>query len=639
MALAAALVGIGVAVCADDASTTLPDAGQITRFLDQTISWAHLRAEQQRIATDPGDLLELADTRQMDDQIVRLSFDFARAAAVPISQQSSAINVAGESSEYRSLAQLQSKLNAQIQDTQQELEADRRKLSTSAGRERSIWQSKVSELQGELDLANARRDAVNSMLDFVGGQSANGVGGSGLRAQIETLAGSLAATSTTGANAGNAPSTAAAASATTTAAAAAANANRGDTSGIWNSAAGVYALASKVRQINGWLVRTQAFEQASKDIRAPFVAQLKALSQRGDQLGGAADATTINAAQLAQERAQLDALAAQFKQFSAAVIPLVKQTVMLDLYQKSLGSWRESVRDEYHVELRALGVRLLVLVLILGVVVAAAELWRRAVIRYVHEPRRRYQLLLVRRFVLWFLIAIVIALAFSSRLDSVVTFAGLITAGVAVALQNVILAIVGYFFLIGKYGIRVGDRVQIGEVVGEVIDVGLVRMYLMELGGGGGTGPTGRVVAFSNAIVFQASSGLFKQMPGLSFAWHEITLTLAAVEDFAVIRTRLLQAVQRVLEKYKDEIERQNREIERTVMSISGDSLKPRVQLRFVAAGIEATVRYPVDIRHASEIDERVSQELLRELEQEPKFKLAGSGLPDMRFRTDFKGA
>ena len=44
---------------------------------------------------------------------------------------------------------------------------------------------------------------------------------------------------------------------------------------------------------------------------------------------------------------------------------------------------------------------------------------------------------------------------------------------------------VGYFFLIGKYGIRVGDRVQIGEVSGEIIELGLVRMYLMELAGHG----------------------------------------------------------------------------------------------------------------------------------------------------------
>ena len=87
---------------------------------------------------------------------------------------------------------------------------------------------------------------------------------------------------------------------------------------------------------------------------------------------------------------------------------------------------------------------------------------------------------------------IIVGISFASELGSAVTFAGLLTAGLAVAMQSVLVSIVGYFFLIGKYGIRVGDRVQIGEVNGEVIDRGLVRMYLMEFGGRGIARPDGK---------------------------------------------------------------------------------------------------------------------------------------------------
>src|SRR4029450_13045230 len=105
----------------------------------------------------------------------------------------------------------------------------------------------------------------------------------------------------------------------------------------------------------------------------------------------------------------------------------------------------------------------------------------RAVFRYVTEARRRYQLLLVRTIVLWSLVIAILGFTFATEMSSVVTFAGLLTAGLAVAMQSVLVSIVGYFFLIGKYGIRVGDRVQIGTVTGEVIDLGLVRLHLMEL--------------------------------------------------------------------------------------------------------------------------------------------------------------
>src|SRR6516225_10513645 len=102
-------------------------------------------------------------------------------------------------------------------------------------------------------------------------------------------------------------------------------------------------------------------------------------------------------------------------------------------------------------------------------------------------------------------------MAFASELGAITTFAGFLGAGIAVALQNVILSVAGYFFLIGKYGVKVGDRVQVAGITGDVVDIGLVRLHLMEIGGGGSARPTGRVVAVSNAVVFQANAGMFKQ--------------------------------------------------------------------------------------------------------------------------------
>jgi small-conductance mechanosensitive channel len=397
--------------------------------------------------------------------------------------------------------------------------------------------------------------------------------------------------------------------------------------------ANAFALASKGRSINSLMRQTEALGESAKQLRQPFVAQLKELSSRGEALGKQAD--TASNSTLQDERAQLDDLAAQFKRLTATVIPLSKQGVLLDLYKRSLGNWKDVVRSEYRSDLSSLAVRLGFLMLILVMVVAAAELWRRGVYRYVSDPRRRYQFLLMRRFVIWFVVAIIIAFAFASNLGSIVTFAGLITAGIAVAMQGVIVSIVGYFFLIGKFGIRVGDRVQIGGVTGEVVDVGLVRFHLMELGGGGADGPTGRVVAFSNSIVFQVAAGLFKQIHGINFAWHEITLALASQDNYPRVKERLLAAVQAALADYRTEIDRQNQEIARTVVSTPVADLEPKVLMRFSATGVEAVIRYPVDLKNAADIDERVWHELLQALERNPKVPLAASAKADMRLTTD----
>jgi small-conductance mechanosensitive channel len=622
---------LAAAEAQNPASSALTGA-QVLQFLDQTIDWYRGLNTQQQIATTPSDFAFLYDNRQAATQAVRLAFDFARAQVSSIADNASATPGSNTVlSQYQSLSNLQARFDKQVKDTQGELDANRQKLASSSANERQQLQAQISELQGELDLANARRDAVHSMLDFVSGSSASGVGATGLPAQIDALARTVPAmvqapaansSALTPAGSAAAPSIAAASAG---AAAATAVKKESDSNGIWNLAANAFTLVEKIDSLNSLAVQTDALAAKAKELRAPYAAQLKALSSRGDALGQ--QANTANNAALQNERAQLDELAEQFRSLAAAVVPLSKEALLLELYRKSLDNWKAAVKVELRSDLKSFALRVGSLIVLIILVMGASELWRRAVYRYVSDPRRRYQFLLMRRFVFWFVMAVVIAFAFASSVGSLVTFAGLITAGVAVAMQGVIIAIVGYFFLIGKFGIRVGDRVQIGGVTGEVIDVGLVRFHLMELGGSSGTdGPTGRVVAFSNSIVFQVGAGLFKQIHGTNFVWHEIMLTLAAQSDFSEVKKRLASVVSGALADYRAEIERQTQEIARTVISTPVGALHPKIQLRFVAAGIEVTVRYPVDLKNAAEIDERVAHEILKCLEQDPQLHLAADG-------------
>jgi len=370
-----------------------------------------------------------------------------------------------------------------------------------------------------------------------------------------------------------------------------------------------------------------------KKLRAPLIAGLRDLTKTSDEIANQAD-TSHDPAQFAQQKQQLDALTAQFKQISAVLLPLSKQNILLELYRANLVNWQGTLKDRYRSEVRGLAFRLAILAIVLALVYGFAEVWRRTIFKYVHDPRRRYQFLLLRKIVLWFVVVIVIAFAFATQLGSVATFAGLITAGVAVALQNVILSIAGYFFLIGRFGIRVGDRVQIAGVTGEVVDVGLVRLHLMEFAGGGET-PTGRTVAFSNSIVFQPTAGLFKQIPGTNFVWHEITVTLAPQSDYHAVEERLMGVVESVFKEYQGEMERQRAHLERILSSGSVAALKPRGRLRFTGTALEVSIKFPVTLEKAAEIDDRVTRELLQAINREPKLKLADSSAPVIRLNTD----
>ena len=609
------------AAAAVPAAAPAPMTGpQVIQLLDQTIDWYRSLGIQQQTANEPSDLLILYDNRQTASRVLALAFEIARADAEMLAQQPVAGTGTGTGTDAtsQSLMQLQNKFVAQSSAVQTELAGVQRSLSSARGNAAVELEAKISELQGELDLINTRKTLLATLITISSESDANGFSAASLKAQIDAMAITVPAS-----NGGAAP--APAATGTTPATSASQPAAAGPTAaaplvtpsvgvatrfGIWDLAANVFRLSEKIATIDDLDRRTAALQDAFTRIRGPLVEQMRGLSTQGDALATQAD--TADAGTLTQMRDQLDALADQIKQESGLLIPLGKEGVLLSQHRRTLANWRVIIANQYTNALKTLGVRLLILTVLLTLVFLAAELWRRTVLGYVKDSRRRYQLLLLRKIALWSLTVMIIGFAFASELGSVVTFAGLITAGLAVAMQSVLVSIVGYFFLIGKYGLRIGDRVQIGEVTGEVIELGLVRLHLMEIGGHGQLGPTGRVVAFANSIVFQVSSGLFKQIPGVNFAWHQISLTLPAGTDYVTAKDKLMAAVTTALKDSRDEFLRQTKEIERTTASSFGGDSQPRVQLNFAGAGIEAQIRYPVHLSNAAEIDDRVSQELIR---------------------------
>ena len=634
VALGAVMLTSSFTLVSQNPSPAQTAPSDVIQYLTQAINWYQQLAVEQQIADEPSDALVLSDNRQVADQVVRLAFDYARAQAAALVKQGTATSSDTQNpaaARFQSLTQLSTKLDDQAKELQGEIDSLRQKLDTATGKKRQVVKNDLEETQSELQLVQVRRDVIRSMLEFVSGASASGVGASGLHGQIESLARSVpAANSVQGSDQNNGNGSRAN---TPSTAVSVAPSNKSEPSGIWGLTADLFALSRKMRTIDDGIRATDQFSETAKKLRAPVIADLRDLTKRSDEIADQADSSN-DAAQFSQQKKQLDLLTAQFKQVSATMLPLSKQNILLGLYRANLANWQGTLKSRSQSELRGLVFRLAVLAIVLAFVYGFAKVWRRTIFKYVHDPRRRYQFLLLRKIVLWFVVIIIIAFAFASQLGSIATFAGLITAGVAVALQNVILSIAGYFFLIGRFGIRVGDRVQIAGVTGEVVDVGLVRLHLMELVGGGET-PTGRVVAFSNSIVFQPTAGLFKQIPGTSFVWHEITVTLAPQSDYHAVEERLMGVVESTFKEYQGEMERQRAHVERIVSSGSVASLTPRGRLRFTGTGLEVSIKFPVSLQNAAEIDDRVTRELLQAINREPKLKLADSSAPVIRLSTE----
>jgi len=592
-----------------DSRVSVLTAEEVIQILDDTVDWYRTLGTQQQNATQPSDLLILFANRQTADKVVALAFEIARANAELLSSEANAGQSDSAPSSPQALSQQQNQLDTQRQAIQDEINADRQR-GASSGKAKQDIEAKLPELQGELAMVQARKNLLDTMAEFVNESNPKGAGANALKAHIDAIAATIPAASANPPSASPPGGSPSAASAATSPMALAPSTTVPARSGIWELGSNVLKLRGKIQTIEAVDQHTAALAATFEKISAPPLKILKTYTARSDALASQAD--NAGSTVLKGLRSEFDTLAWLFKETSAILIPLTKEQVLLQQYRHNLANWRDATERQYRDAWAALGVRLGVLAGMLAVIFVLAEVWRRAVLRYAHEARRRYQLLLIRKIVMWTAVIAIVGLSFATEISSFATFAGLLTAGVAVAMQSVLVSVVGYFFLIGKYGIRVGDRIQIGAVVGEVIDIGLVRMHLMELNTQGPLGPTGRVVAFANLIVFQASGGLFKQIPGVNLSWHEMTLSLPAVDDYAALKEKLLAAVGSVASEYREEIVRQTKEIERTTATVPANDAAPQVQMHLADGHMQALIRYPVHLKHAAEIDERVSAAVLK---------------------------
>ena len=605
---------------------TLGPDQQILQFLNRTVEWYQHRAVERQAARNPGDVFFTDNGRSVADGVLHLSFEFARAATQVENTRltSEMSSTASTDSHYQALAKSVSKLDDQVNQSRAELESLRQKLETVPAHQRKAVESSLAEVQSELALLEARRDVLHSILQFMSGAAEP----SGLASRIDALERTVPAALARESSAGSHLTGREEPASVTV------FSQQPKPSGIWGTLQEIVGISEKLRTIDDTLRLTDELSQSVKQMQDPLRHAVQDLVRQSDAILNQPDSQ--DPAVLAQQKSSLDGMTAQFKLISTTSLPLSKEAILLDVYRKNLGNWRSTVNGEYSAGLKKLLVQLLSIVVLVGVVLAIFDLWRRAILRYVPDLRRRYQFLLLRRIALWFVITLIVVFGLASELGSIATFAGLMTAGVAVALQNVILAAVGYFLLIGKFGVRVGDRVQIAGVTGEVVEIGLIRLHVMELAGtGGDLQPTGRVVGFSNSVVFQPTPGVFKQAPGTSFVWHEISLTLAPDSDYRAVEKRILGAVDVAFKQYQEDFERQRRQLEMSLNSVAVGSLAPKVRFRLTAAGLEVLVRFPVELRKAVEIDDGVTREILGAIEREPKLKVVGADVPTIRLRTD----
>jgi len=167
---------------------------------------------------------------------------------------------------------------------------------------------------------------------------------------------------------------------------------------------------------------------------------------------------------------------------------------------------------------------------------------------------------------------------------------GLVGAGLTVALKDFIVAFVGWFVLMGRNGMRLGDWVEINGVSGEVVELNMFHTVLLETGNWTDAGhPTGRRVTFTNS--FAISGHYFNFSTSGQWLWDELSVMVPYDRDPHAIADAIQQEVTAATAKDAHQAEEEWRRASRGQRGV-GFTAQPGIAVRPAAGGVEIAVRY-----------------------------------------------
>ncbi len=208
-----------------------------------------------------------------------------------------------------------------------------------------------------------------------------------------------------------------------------------------------------------------------------------------------------------------------------------------------------------------------------------------------------------------------------SGFQSFSTYFGLVSAGIAISLKDLFASIAGWFFLMIKKPFTIGDRIQIGELRGDVIDVRLFKFTLLEIGNWvDADQSTGRVIHVPNSLVLTESLANYSK--GFEYIWDEIPVLITFESDWEKAKELLLKIAQDQTYHLTESAETKVRSASRKFM-IFYSKLTPAVFTSVKESGVLLTIRYLCEPRSRRGQQEKIWEEILRTFGKEASIDFA----------------
>lgn len=241
--------------------------------------------------------------------------------------------------------------------------------------------------------------------------------------------------------------------------------------------------------------------------------------------------------------------------------------------------------------------------------------------RQVSDPKTRFRWKKTVGYSVTLFAILIVARIWFKGISSVTTFIGLLSAGLAIALKDMLVDLAGWVFILWRRPFEVGNRIQIGDHSGDVIDIRPFQFTILEIGNWvKADQSTGRIIHIPNGTVF--IQPLCNYDMGFKYIWNEIPVTITFDSDWQRAKSILLNIANANAMSITSEVESEIRMAAKQFL-IFYQNLTPIVYTSVADSGIVLTIRYLTEIRKRRGSSEAVWEDILSSFAGEDSISLA----------------
>lgn len=281
--------------------------------------------------------------------------------------------------------------------------------------------------------------------------------------------------------------------------------------------------------------------------------------------------------------------------------------------------------NAYHTQIENLLISLLIVVILLFIRKVLISL----ISKNTKDPKTVYYSKRIIGYSYAFLLIILLGSVWIKGFGSIGTYLGIASAGVAIALHETIANIAGWFFILWRKPFVIGDRIQIGETKGDIIDLRLFQFSMVEVGNWvEAEQSTGRIIHVPNSHVLKERTANYHG--GFNYIWNEIHILVTFESNWRKTREILEKIAKEKIESSAKQAEIQLRQAAERYM-IHFSKLTPAVYMSARDSGVLFSIRYMINPRQKRGSEQALWEVILDEFEKHPDIELA---YPTTRFYT-----